>query len=309
MTFADPYEYQTSIRGEDVEIFPTAPGSYRSGLTRIKLHNLTLQCGQTSVPLIVRGSIDKDRYGISFFAHADHPPTFHGGMEVKPGDIVFSCPGAEYYHRTSTERHWAAMSLHPNEFTAAVRAIIGRDLTAHPTTRLIRPPPHLMSRLLYLHEAARHLAATVPDILSHPEVARAIEQELMHVMVTCLTEGTEVETDHRRQQRALMIRRFEQALEAGQDKPLYMTDICAAIGVSERTLRNLCSEHLGMSPHRYLWLRRMHQVRRALTLTKATARRVTEIANDHGFAELGRFAVSYRQLFGETPSMTLRRPT
>jgi AraC-like DNA-binding protein len=306
MTFADPYEYQTSIRGEDVEIIPTAPGSYRSGLTRIELHNLTLQCGQTSVPVIARGSIDQDRYSISFLADAYHPPTFRGGMEVKPGDIVLSSPGAEYYHRTSTERHWAAIYLHSNEFTAAVS---GYDLTAHPTTRLTRPPPHLMSRLSHLHKAARHLAATVPDILSHAEVARAIEQELVRVMVSCLTEGTEVEADRHRQQRALVMRRFEQALEADQDTPLYLADICAAIGVGERTLRNLCSEHLGMSPHRYLWLRRMHQARRALTLADATARTVTEIANDHGFAELGRFAVAYRKLFGETPSMTLRRPT
>jgi AraC-like DNA-binding protein len=309
VTFTDPYEYQTSIRGADVEIFLTAPGKYRSRLMRIDLHSLTLQRDRTSLPLIAHGSIDNDRYGISFLADADHPPTTYDGMEVNPGDIVFSCPGAEYHHRTSTGRHWATMSLHSNEFTAAVRAVVGHDLPAPLATRLIRPPPHLMSRLLHLHEAARHLAVTIPDVLSHPEVARAIEQELVRVMVSCLIEGTEVETDHRRQQRALMIRRLEQALEADRDTPLYMADICASIGVSERTLRNLCSDHLGMSPHRYLWLRRMHQARQALTLADATARTVTEIANDHGFAELGRFAVAYRQLFGEAPSMTLRRPT
>ena len=62
-----------------------------------------------------------------------------------------------------------------------------------------------------------------------------------------------------------------------------------------------------MSPHQYLWLRRMNLVRRALALADAAAKTVTEIANDHGFAELGRFAVTYRKLFGESPSVTLRR--
>jgi AraC-like DNA-binding protein len=63
-----------------------------------------------------------------------------------------------------------------------------------------------------------------------------------------------------------------------------------------------------MSPHRYLWLRRMHLTRRALALADSRAKTVTEIANDHGFGELGRFAVSHRNLFGESPSVTLRRP-
>jgi AraC-like DNA-binding protein len=42
-----------------------------------------------------------------------------------------------------------------------------------------------------------------------------------------------------------------------------MTEICAALDVSERLLSRLCAEHLGMSPTDYVRLRRMSQVGRA----------------------------------------------
>ena len=61
-----------------------------------------------------------------------------------------------------------------------------------------------------------------------------------------------------------------------------------------------------MGPIRYLWLRRMHLAHRALLLAEPGSTSVTDVATDHGFWELGRFSVEYRQLFGETPSATLR---
>jgi AraC-like DNA-binding protein len=106
-----------------------------------------------------------------------------------------------------------------------------------------------------------------------------------------------------------ILTRFAEFLKANPDRPLYLTEICAAIGVAERTLRAACEEHLGMGPIRYLTLRRMHLVRRALLHSHPSTATVTQIVTDHGFWELGRFSVAYRMLFGEQPSETLRRPS
>ncbi len=106
----------------------------------------------------------------------------------------------------------------------------------------------------------------------------------------------------------MILRRFRRAVEENPDQPLYIPELCASIGVSDRTLRVCCQEQLGMSPKRYLLLRRMHLARRALRESAPTATTVTEIATRYGFWQFGRFAGEYKSLFGELPSATLAHP-
>ena len=61
-----------------------------------------------------------------------------------------------------------------------------------------------------------------------------------------------------------------------------------------------------MSPICYLWLRRMTLARTALLRADASTT-ITAVALNFGFVQLGRFAVSYRSLFGESPRATLAR--
>jgi AraC-like DNA-binding protein len=199
------------------------------------------------------------------------------------------------------------MSLASEDLAAISEAIIGRPLTLPSFPRLISPPAPVASRLSRLHEAAGHLAKTVPDILAKPEVARAIEEASVEAMILCLTEDHSDGVRNVHRHRARVMRRLEEVLTSTPDRPLYMPQLCATVGASYTRLRDCCQDYLGMSPKRYLWLRRMHLVRRALRIADAEKTTVTEIATDYGFWELGRFAVAYRSLFAEAPSVALRR--
>ena len=307
LTFTDPDAYHAAIRDVHAEGVITARGNFRVESTAIWLDRLSLQRNRETLARTAYSAVDPKVFAI-FFATDPGQPAYINGLEISQGDLIVFRAGSTGHNRSSAALQWGSIALSHEDVAAAGETIIGRELTTPPFTRRIRPPAPLLSRMLSLHEAAGHLAKTAPDILARPEVARALEQGLVHALVSCINGGEAAETGNAHHRHAAILRRLEAVLEANPDHTLYVAELCAATGASDRTLRVCCQEYLGMSPMRYLWLRRMYLARRALRVADPAAATVTEIATTYGFWELGRFSVAYRSLFGELPSAALRRP-
>jgi AraC-like DNA-binding protein len=307
-TFADPDLYFAGIRNLQIHGVITKRGEFRAESTHIDLHLLFMYRADESLPRIIKVAPSGMRAGIVFATDPGEPPMLINGVEIADGQISGNGLDWEWYLRSSAPCRWGSVSLMPEDLAAASKAIIGRELVPASFARSLTPPTAALSRLRKLHEAADNLAKTAPDILAKPEVARAIEEALVEAMILCLTEGHSDNVRNLHRHRATVMRRLEEVTMSTPDRPLYMPQLCKTVGASYTTLRDCCQEYLGMSPKRYLWLRRMHLVRRALRIADAAKTTVTEIATDYGFWELGRFAVAYRSLFGELPSATLRRP-
>jgi AraC-like DNA-binding protein len=102
------------------------------------------------------------------------------------------------------------------------------------------------------------------------------------------------------------VKRAIDFIHANLDMPITIKDIIDVTGVPGRTLFKHFRDYQGVSPMQYLRNARFDRVRRAL-LAAGTHASVTMIAMEAGFMHMGRFAVEYRQRFGESPSETLRR--
>ena len=183
--------------------------------------------------------------------------------------------------------------------------VAGRDLMPQRDEEIVTPRAAAMARLQRLHAAAEHLTEHEPEIIAHGEAARGLEEALIEAMVDCIVTPDRHEDTAACRRHTAIIQRFHAAIEASDEKAVYLPELCSRIGVAGRTLRLCCQEHLGMGPKRFLLLRRMHLARRALHEAGPNVT-VTDVATEFGFWELGRFAVEYKALFGEGPSETLR---
>jgi transcriptional regulator GlxA family with amidase domain len=70
-------------------------------------------------------------------------------------------------------------------------------------------------------------------------------------------------------------------------------------------LQRIFRGYFGITITEYLKTVRLNSAHRELSASPPLPGAVTKIALDHGFAHLGRFAVEFRERFGESPKETL----
>ncbi|WP_118184742.1 helix-turn-helix domain-containing protein [Paraburkholderia phosphatilytica] len=150
-------------------------------------------------------------------------------------------------------------------------------------------------------------AETVGEAFDHPQMRKALHDavllELAHIV-----EHAQDPVRLDRTARHRIVARVRELVIAKPDVPFTVLDICHAVGTSRRKLQYCFEETLGTHPAHYLRVLRLNAVRRELRRHSHGAASVSDVAFRWGFWHLSRFATHYRQLFGELPSETLKRP-
>lgn len=307
LTFSDPDGYAAAFGDARVNFTITGAGDFTARMTRLKLQHLEMYRCSENLPRIAYISFPCERMMLSFQIGSTRPPVC-GGLALRNGDIVFHGCGERVHQRSDGECQWGLMSLSAAQLAYCSEALIGRPIASPHASSVLHPARAAALRFQRLFRQACRLAETGTELIGRPEVARALEQQILHAIVHCLADHHEADaTASARQHHAAVMVRFEEALTKHMNKKLNIPSLCAEIGVAERTLRMCCAEFLGVSPTRYFLLQRLNRARAALRRADPSTASVAEVARNNQFLEFGRFAVTYRTIFGESPSTTLQR--
>ncbi|HUC11458.1 MAG TPA: helix-turn-helix domain-containing protein [Stellaceae bacterium] len=305
--FSEQEDFEAALRAEGcLGLLITGRGEFRAQLTQITLHRLRVSAAEERLSRIAFVAVPVDMILMSFATGTSALPTW-GGIAVRTGEIVILGSGQRLHARTEGVSRWGMIRLPVEDLTRYGRALTGAPFAVSSSVRCWRPPPAAGRELCQLHAAAIRMAQARPQALVDAEAAHGLEQQLIYALVDCLSAGSAEEATPVRHRHQDVMVRFEGLLQTRPSQNLTLKEICTGLDVSERTLRTLCAEQLGMSPTGYLRLRRMSLVQRALRRGDADAVTVSEAAMRQGFRSFGRFAADYRALFGELPSVTLRR--
>jgi AraC-like DNA-binding protein len=291
--------FQASFRGMLDLILPQAR-EFSARLTRIELLSLVLLRVQEAQSHVAHVSLPSESVFVTF-------PTQRGsllicdGVGLQFGDIMFHSRGERFHQRTIAASRWGSISLPPAALMTFSRTIAGRDLVPPAAGQVLRPPPADRLQLLRLHAQAGRIAETNLNQIGHPEVARALEQDLGLALIRCLETSAPPNVSAGMRHQARIMAQFEAMLAANPGRLLRTREICGTIGVSAQTLRTCCSKLLGLSPSRYQHLRRLKLARMELLRTDPAALNSGEVAKGYGFQDFRRFVTEYWSVYGELP--------
>ena len=181
--FTDSAEYVAHLPG--TTRLTLARGSrFRARLTWVELGILRLLLAREETPLLACVGLPAERAFVFFAGRASSPQTCND-VELRRGDIRFFGPGERFHRRTTGDAAWGSIALRPRALRRHGMELAGFDVTP-PRGQIPRCVQADWQRLRRLHAEAIRIAETRLHELNHPQVVRALEQDLIWALVACL---------------------------------------------------------------------------------------------------------------------------
>jgi AraC-like DNA-binding protein len=233
------------------------------------------------------------------------------GLPVRPDLLLAVAPDAEI--NLVTEPGWNTIGflLRPDCIAAHLSARQRADEFSMPCgVETLRADATIVQGLFAWGMRLVDAAVADPGLFNDSADHRAAAQvELVEMLLATLRDASGRELDRKelaKQAQSRIVKTAEEYALAHVDQRLYVSDLCRAAAVSERTLEYAFKEIFGLTPMVYLARLRLHRVRDALLSAADDAATVSSVALAWGFWHFGEFAQAYKACFGELPSETLR---
>jgi AraC-like DNA-binding protein len=295
------------VAGSQVEPTQLAAGQLTGSMAQLIVGRASLSTAQIAGSFRAYGPLSECNCTLGAILDSSGPNT-QWDYETQLGDVAVVPAGIEHDARYSEFTHWLAIAL-PLEDVRRCAEVYELKNDPGFWQRPAMYRSSLRTRELIstmLKRVANSMQAT-PAVATVTQAAEGLIDDAVEALFLGYRESEIAAVDNRRNfVRATRISKIvDDYLREREWHPVRVTNLCSHLGLSERTLRRAFVEKYGIPPARYLIFRRLSQVRQILT-TESNAN-VTDTAMRCGFWDLSRFARQYKNLFGEAPSMTLRR--
>lgn len=295
---------QQAIQGSRVEVVQLGRGRFHGSLSHVGIGDFSLSIGSFSVGVRTQRVATDDNLVIGMLLNASDRVT-HWSFDMNPGDVLVMPPSTEHDG-----------SFHGASAYAAIRLDLAEVATLFKGDPKLSDPTTWSQKNRHRANSPIGLAATrrLPQIVSclaqqqaavSDEVADFWKRSIIDAVTATIVDALSADTTGPVPSAMRLVRNVERYIDTAGSRPVHISEICAQFNVSRRSLHRAFDDMLGLGPVTFLRHKRLCAIHSALRKCNPATAVIGEIAMQHGFIQLGRFAHYYRSLFGEYPSETL----
>jgi AraC family transcriptional regulator, ethanolamine operon transcriptional activator len=301
----DPDELSASVPAWDAELTQLRTGAFSAQMTFIQLESVFVTSGKWDQPLLMkaaspRGCVTVNRPGrgsapVKYRGHVIEDDECYVSGSAAEGECMnmgIQCPTGLSVHLDALHESWLDR---PELLATRGMNVCKAGLTSVTS---------LFNGIAWIVAAV----AEYPDTIARAEVRLSLADQLLARVDAFGAREFPVSQDREtRIRRRLGVERAREYINRNLTEPIRLSHLCRYARTGSRSLEYGFMEAVGLSPMVYVRVTRLHRVRRMLRSRTTGQRSISEIAMDCGFWHLSQFAMDYKALFGESPSITVRR--
>ena len=293
-----------AIRGSHVEVTQLGRGKFRGSLSHVGIGDFSLSIGSFSVGVRTQRISTDDKLVVGMLLSSDDRVT-HWSFDMRPADVLIMPPSTEHDG-----------IFHGPAAYAAIRFDLAEVMSLFKGEPRLADPAAWLNKNVYQADPAIGSAATqrLPLIISRlarqqagltDATADFWKRSIIDAVTGTIVHALPPDSRGLPPSATQLVAKVDDYLEAAGLRPVHISEICAQLNVSRRTLHRAFFEVLGLGPITYLRHKRLCAIHSVLRDSNPATATVAQVAIQHGFIELGRFSHYYHSLFGEYPSETL----
>ena len=232
------------------------------------------------------------------------------GCLVKKGG-KFEAMSSIYCHLLSAEE---PLILHTLESCVGIVAVVDKHLFHQYICRLFQDEKHVdlqsLNQAMGNYELAKAIKSTWSNLSQQTDTS---SDDLNTLMMNELFYQLAMSVDHGPQRVELLMKkpryltRAEEYIAANLNKTITREELADQACVCIRTLSRAFNKFHNVGPLGFVKQRRMDAAYSRFLDNTTESVTVQQVATDLHFAHPGKFAIAYRESFGELPSTTLKR--
>ena len=309
LRITDPTVVGDSVEVYKMDVINLNPEVFEYKQIIVPLVECSLIYQYSNAAMSTRSSIYADFE--SCFILGPHSRGRIDGSELNPYEMIAAGSGAQADLVLESDFDTVALIVPPRVLDKHLN-LRGkkRDFVIPAKPEVWRPAKQEARDLYQLGKRIAEAAESNPDIFDKSHWARyGAQVEFMDSLLASIEScnpDERFDTDKIGRSHSQIVKACKEYTLSLDGRRPYLSELCATANVSERTLQNAFNNIMGMSPLTYLHRLRLHRARDELRKAKSNSTTVTDVAMNWGFWHFGDFSRTYKNCFGEVPSITLR---